>query len=167
MSVDTTPEARSDRGRRRAGGRAGNERRAGAAAIRQSPWTVPQYSDNPVEPLDREGVERIHDGAMRVLEEIGIDFLNEEAKPVLREAGADVDPNSNRVRMDRAFVMEKVRLAPSSFEIVPRNPERRIVIGGKHSVNVNVSSPPNVAYLERGRRVSDCVSFLYIQYRLE
>jgi trimethylamine---corrinoid protein Co-methyltransferase len=159
VSVDTTPKARSDRGRRRAGGRAGNERRGGGAAIRQSPWTLPQYGDNPVEPISREDVERIHDGAMRVLEEIGIDFLNEEARRVLCEAGADVDPNSHRVRMDRAFVMEKVGLAPPLFDITPRNPERRITVGGRYAVNVNVSSPPNVADLDRGRRVGDRESF--------
>ena len=44
----------------------------------------------------------------RILEEIGIHFLNEEAKRVLSAAGCDVDAESSRVRMDRAFVMEQV-----------------------------------------------------------
>ena len=35
------------------------------------PWTIPQNRDRPVEPLNAEQVERIHNGAMRILEEIG------------------------------------------------------------------------------------------------
>ena len=61
--------------------------------------------------------------------------------------------------MDRDFVMEKVRLAPSTFTVTPRNPERQISIGGKHILFVNVSSPPNCSDLDRGRRPSDRESF--------
>ena len=34
-----------------------------------------QYVDPPTEPVDGEGLERIHDGAMRILEEIGYDEI--------------------------------------------------------------------------------------------
>ena len=57
--------------------------------------------------------------------------------------------------MDRALVLEKVNLAPTEFTITPRNPERRIPIGGGHMVFGNVSSPPNCSDLDRGRRVGD------------
>ena len=89
---------------------------------------------------------------MRILEEIGIDFLHEEAKTILKAAGCDVVPGLDTVRMDRNFVMEKVALAPSEFEIVPRNPARSIAIGGDNMVFANVASPPNVMDLDRGRR---------------
>jgi trimethylamine---corrinoid protein Co-methyltransferase len=32
-----------------------------------------------VEPLDAEGVQRVHKAAMRILKEIGIEFLNPDA----------------------------------------------------------------------------------------
>ncbi len=76
--LDATEEPPQRRARR-AGGHAGNLRRAGGGAIHQMPWTIPQNRDRPVEPLDAESVERIHNGAMRILEEIGILFLNEES----------------------------------------------------------------------------------------
>ena len=155
--LDTAAEARQ-RGRR-SGGRAGNRMRAGTAAIHQAPWTMPQNRDAPVEPLRLEEVERIHNGAMRILEEIGILFLNEDALGVLKAAGCDVDMSSQRVRMDRAFVMEQVKKAPSRFEIHPRNPARRVEIGGDAMVFVNVSSPPNAMDLDRGRRPGDRESF--------
>ena len=153
------PAGEQQRRGRRSGGRAGNIRRAGSAAIHQPPWTIPNSADRPVEPLDGAAVERIHDGAMRILEEIGIHFLNEEAKQILKQAGCDVDAGSDCVRMDRAFVMEQVRKAPPSFEIVPRNPAHTVTVGGNAMLFVNVSSPPNAMDLDRGRRVGDRESF--------
>ena len=156
-TLDAVPEARQ-RGRR-SGGRAGNIRRGGTAAIHQMPWIMPQNRDAPVEPLSAEDVERVHNGAMRILEEIGILFLNDEALSVLKDAGCDVDMTTKNVRMDRAFVMEQVKKAPHDFTITPRNPERKVHVGGDTMIFVNVSSPPNAMDLDRGRRVGDRESF--------
>ena len=70
---------------RKRGGRAANARRGGAA-IRQLPWTDVINIDRPTEPLPPEGVDAIHNGAMRVLEEIGIEFLHPDAVAILRDA---------------------------------------------------------------------------------
>jgi len=61
--------------------------------------------------------------------------------------------------MDRALVMEKVALAPAMFSIEPRNPDRKVVIGGNHVVFGSVASPPNCADLDRGRRPGDQQSY--------
>jgi len=143
---------------RRSGGHGANTRGAGGA-VRQLPWEIPRNSDAPTEPLTPEQVQAVHGGAMRVLEEIGIEFLNDEARGVLAAAGCQVQPGASNVRMDRGLVMEKVALVPSSFTITPRNPERRIVIGDGHMVFGNVSSPPNCADLDRGRRPGTRDSF--------
>ncbi len=145
--------------RRRGGGRSGNVRRDTGVAISQLPWQIPEILDNPTEPLSAEGLAAIDDGAMRILEEIGIDFLHEEAKAHLKAAGADVDPDSSRVRFDRAMVREMVAKAPSQFTITPRNPERTVPIGGRNQVYINVSSPPNCSDLDRGRRPGTHESF--------
>ncbi|GAB4540206.1 MAG: trimethylamine methyltransferase family protein [Ruegeria sp.] len=137
--------------RRRGGGRAGAAARRGAAVIDQMPWNPPINIDHPTEPLPPEGVEAIHDGAMRILEEIGIQFLNEEAIAIFREAGCTVD--GDIVRMGRDFVMEMVGKAPSAFTITPRNPDHTIEIGGKRLLFGNVSSPPNYWDMEIGKKV--------------
>lgn len=155
MSDDAAIDAPARAARKRGGGRAGNNRRSGGPAIRQSGWETIVNSDHPTTPLRPEGVEAVHDAAMRVLEEIGIDFLNEEAKTILKEAGCDVDPGSDRVRMGRDFVMEMVAKAPSEFTLTPRNPDRAITIGGRNMAFVNVSSPPNAMCLDKGRRVGN------------
>ena len=135
--------------RRRAGGRAGNTRRTSTEVIRQAPFIVPVNTDRPTEPLGEEGVQAIHDGAMRILEEIGIEFLNAEAIDLFREIGVRVD--GTNVRMDRDFVMEMVGKAPASFTLTPRNPAKTITVGGRHILFGNVSSPPNYMDLTTGK----------------
>ena len=143
--------------RRRAGGRAGNQARAGTAVIDQMPWKQPINPDRPTEPLDAEGVQRVHKAAMRILREIGIEFLNPDAVAILKQAGCTV--NDTNVRMDEDFVMEMLGHAPSVFPITPRNPDHRIMMGGRHMAFVNVSSPPNSWDLERGKRSGDFETF--------
>lgn len=151
------PIARQKERGRRSGGRAGNQSRAGHAVIDQMPWRVPVNPDRPTEPLDADGVQALHRGAMQILSEIGIEFLNPEALAILKQAGCRVD--GVNVRMDEDFVMEMLSHAPESFTITPRNPEREIVIGGRHMVFVNVSSPPNAWDMERGKRSGDFETF--------
>ena len=143
---DTDPKRRT-----RSGGRAGAKTRRGTSVIEQMPWNPPINIDRPTEPLTPEGVEAIHDGAMRILEEIGIEFLNHEALEILRKAGCTV--NGENVRMGRDFVMEWIGKAPSQFTITPRNPDRQITMGGKHLLFGNVSSPPNYWDMSIGTKV--------------
>jgi len=144
--------ARAAAARRRGGGRAGAAARRGGAALNQMPWSVPVNTDRPTEPIAPEGVAAIHDGAMRILEEIGVVFLNPEAIEIFKEAGCRVE--GDLVRMDREFVMEMVDKAPDCFEITPRNPDRKIPVGGNHILFGNVSSPPNYWDLELGKKVT-------------
>ncbi|MCG6903704.1 MAG: trimethylamine methyltransferase family protein [Rhodobacter sp.] len=135
--------------RKRSGGRAGNTRRSSPLVIQQMPWRLPENTDRPTEPLYPEGVQAIHDGAMRILEEIGIEFLNEESLEILKEAGCKVD--GTNVRMGRDFVMEMVARAPASFTLTPRNLDRELVVGGRTMLFGNVSSPPNFWSLDTGK----------------
>ena len=84
-------------------------------------------------------------------------FLNEEARGILAKAGCRL--RDETVFFDPEFVMEQVALAPSSFTLTPRNPDRAITIGEGHIVFGNVSSPPNAWDLERGKRPGDFETF--------
>ncbi|MED5420688.1 MAG: trimethylamine methyltransferase family protein, partial [Pseudomonadota bacterium] len=154
MATDDNKVRRRRKPRR--GGRAANTR-ATASAIQQLPWELPRISDAPTEPLDEEAVNAIHEGAMRVLEEIGIEFLHDDARQILEKEGCTV--TGDNVRMGRDFVMEQVRKAPPTFDMTPRNPARRVTIGGDHMLFGNVASPPNCSDMDRGRRVGDRSSF--------
>jgi trimethylamine--corrinoid protein Co-methyltransferase len=139
--------------RRRGGGRAGNAERRGSAVIEQMPWNPPINTDRPIEPLTEEGVQAVHDGAMRILEEIGIQFLNPEAIEILKASGGCIIDGEN-VRMGRDFVMEQVALAPSQWTITPRNPDRAITVGGNNLLFGNVSSPPSYWDMAIGKKVT-------------
>ncbi|MFD0858691.1 trimethylamine methyltransferase family protein [Roseovarius aquimarinus] len=139
--------------RQRSGGRAGNTGRRGTAVIEQMPWAPPINIDRPVEPLDEAGVAAIHDGAMRILEEIGIEILNAEALEVFR-ASTGCTISGTNLRMGRDFVMEEIAKAPETWTITPRNPARRITIGGRHLNFGNVSSPPSYWDMKLGRKVT-------------
>jgi trimethylamine---corrinoid protein Co-methyltransferase len=137
--------------KRRGGGRAGAAARRGGAVIEQMPWRLPVNTDRPTEPLGPEGVEAIHEGAMRILEEVGVAFLNEEALGILREAGCKID--GDIVRFDRHWIMEMIAKAPSTFTITPRNQDRELTVGGDVMLFGNVSSPPNYWDMEIGKKV--------------
>ncbi len=156
-ATESTVPAAAPR-RRRAGGRAATTARASAHAIEQTPWRLPVNNDRPTEPLDEEGVQALHRGAMRILSEIGIEFLNDEAIGHLKEAGCRVEGPT--VFFDPAFVEEMVARAPATFTITPRNPDRKLILGEKYMLFGNVSSPPNAWDLERGKRPGDMETYI-------
>ena len=145
--------------KRRGGGRSNRASRKMSASIEQLEFSPPYNTDNFVEPLSIEGIEAIDNAAMDVLEQIGIEFLNDEAISVLKDAGCNIKEGSKNVRMDRSWVKEMIKKSPTEFTIIPRNPDKKIKIGGRNIAFVNVSSPPNVMDLDRGRRVGDHESF--------
>ena len=138
--------------RRRGGGREGHARNA---APQQRPWAQPRMRYRPTEVVSADELESIHLGSLRVLSEIGMDFLDADAREVLRAAGAHVEPGTQRVRFDPAMVTELIRTAPSTFTLHARNPAHDIASGGDWIAFGTVGSPPNVADLDRGRRIGN------------
>jgi len=94
----------------------------------------------PYDLLNGEEVEAIHEQAMTILEEIGVDFLHDRAREIFGKAGMKVE--DNRVRFDRAFVMEQVAKTPATFDLQARNPARSVILGGDNVVTAPVYGPP-------------------------
>jgi trimethylamine---corrinoid protein Co-methyltransferase len=138
--------------RRRSGGREGHER---SRLPTQRPWAQPRLRYQPTEVVSADELESIHLASLRVLEELGMDFLEPESRELLRAAGASVQPDSQRVRFDRAMVEERIRTAPSSFTLHAPNPAHDLEIGGNWTAFGSVASAPNVYDADRGRRVGN------------
>jgi trimethylamine--corrinoid protein Co-methyltransferase len=138
--------------RRRTGGRAGHERHL---LPQQRPWAQPRMRYAPTEVISADELESIHIASLRVLSEIGMDFLDADAREVLKAAGAKTEPDTQRVRFDPDFVTETIKSAPSTFTLHARNPERDVQLGGDWVAFGTVGSPPNVADLDRGRRIGN------------
>ncbi|MEX2295982.1 MAG: trimethylamine methyltransferase family protein, partial [Dongiaceae bacterium] len=140
---------RTGRGRDR---RARGGGREGGASIRQLPFKRLRNPYKPIEILNEEQIDRIHDASMRLLESIGIEVLHPESLDNFAKAGADVDRSTGRVRMGRDMVMELVAKAPPEFTIRARNPAHDLTIGGNHLVFTSVGGPAYFNDIERGKR---------------
>ncbi|MGI9319637.1 MAG: trimethylamine methyltransferase family protein [bacterium] len=142
--------ARQGRRRRRSESEPGES----APAIHQLESTRLKNRLAPVEPLNEEQLEKIHDASMRILENQGIEVLGDQALDVFRKAGAEVEEDGV-VRMDRGLVMEAISKAPSEFTVASRNPDNAIRCGG-NAINFGlVSGPPNVHDCINGRRAGN------------
>ena len=138
--------------RRREGGRS---RRSGNAPLPQLPWQSVTNPYPPMELLSADQVESIHQTSLRILEELGIEVMSRRALEVFKAAGAEVDRSSMMVRVDRGLVADALASAPASFTLTPRNPDKKVVIGGNHINFSLVAGPPNVHDCERGRRAGN------------
>jgi trimethylamine--corrinoid protein Co-methyltransferase len=105
-----------------------------------------------MEVLSADQLEAIHLTSLRILEELGIEVMSPRALAVLGAAGAEIDTATRIVHLDRGLVDKALESAPSSFTLTPRNPGKRVIMGGNHVNFGLVAGPPNVHDCERGRR---------------
>ena len=138
-----------DPNRRRQGGRG---RRLDGSRVPQLPWTEVTNPYSPMELLSADQLEAIHLTSLRILEELGMEVMSPRAVAVLEAGGAEVDRAARTVRLDRGLVERALMSAPATFALTPRNPRKRVVLGGNHISFGLVAGPPNVHDCERGRR---------------
>ena len=108
----------------------------------------------PIEALDPEQLDFIHDISMRILEEEGVAVMGDQALLMFKNAGATVDTNGV-VRIDRGLLLETIAQAPDKFAVTPRNPDQAIQIGGNVLNFGLVSGTPNVQDNINGRRAGN------------
>jgi trimethylamine---corrinoid protein Co-methyltransferase len=124
------------------------------------PWRTIHNPFRPLEILSADHVEAIHRSSLRILEEVGVECLGDRVLDRWATGGAWVDRGSRRVRVDRARIEELVALAPSTFTVHARNPDRHVTLGGDHLVFCAVGGPAFVSDLDRGRRAGNEADFL-------
>jgi trimethylamine--corrinoid protein Co-methyltransferase len=128
--------------------------------IAQLPWRTVHNPYRPIEILSADEVEVLHRASLRILAEIGVEVLGDRALDLLERGGASVDRARRNVRLDPGQVEELVALAPSSFALHARNPERSVRLGDGHVVFSSVGGPAFVTDIERGRRPGNHADFL-------
>ena len=134
----------------RKGGRAARRAaRVNAPIIHQPALmrNVPVY-----EVVNAEGVEQIHDLAMRIVESIGVDFRDAESLDIWKKTDAEIQ--GERVRVSRDTLMGLVDQAPSEYVHHARNPERTVTVGGRSMVVSPSYGPPYIYDLEGKRRTA-------------
>lgn len=133
--------------------RTGRKRaKPGTEGVAQPRWRSLRNPYPPIEVLDADQLEAIHDASLDLLETVGIDFLDADARRTLEAAGAKVEADGPRVRFDRDMVLEAVARAPAEFTLHARNPDHTVTLGGTRVNFCSAASAPNCTDLDGGRR---------------
>ena len=131
---------------------------ATTGTIRQLERKVLRNQFAPIEALDEEQLEFIHNVSLRILEEEGIEVMGHQALTLFRKAGASVDCQGV-VRIDRNLLLETAALASETFTITPRNSAQAIQLGGNVLNFSLVSGAPNVHDNINGRRAGNFADY--------
>lgn len=148
---------------RRRGREAQSTARTAAARSPQAPWGSPRHATPPLAMASDAALERIHEASLTILWEFGLDFLSPRARAIAVAEGATPGPEAERLRFDRALVMEMVAKAPRSFTLCAGDPAKDLPIGQGFTHWGCVSSAPQVNDLTGGRRPGtqeDCRRFV-------
>ncbi len=129
------------------------------SAIPQLPARRVRNPYPPMELLSADQVEAIHAASLHILENFGIEVMSPRALALFEAAGATVDHATQNVRLDRGLVAEKIRTAPSSYTLKPRNAANTVHLGGDTLNFTLVAGPPNVHDMERGRRAGNLADY--------
>lgn len=84
----------------------------------------------PARLLAEPDLERVRGAAFAALERVGIGTNDDELRRLLAEHGQRVDAATGRIRLDPAFVSERVALAPTTVRLAARDPARDLVLDG-------------------------------------
>jgi len=137
-------------GRRARGGR--DKAARTSAGIPQLPWRSVINPYTPIEILNPEQMDRLHDTSIRILSELGIRVMGEKVMALFEQAGAIVDRDTQTIRIDESIVNAALNTTPSSFTLTSRNPAKTLTIGGNALTFGLVAGPPNVHDRINGRR---------------
>lgn len=139
---------------RRSGGRRGKSARSGGG-IQQLPWQNVVNTAPKMELLDAEQLEKLHQTSMRILSEAGIRVMGDNVMDLFEGAGAIVDRDTRTIRIDESIVAKALETVPETFTLTPRNPAKRITLGGNNVSFGLVAGPPNVHDCVNGRRAGN------------
>ena len=130
--------------------RRGRREKAGAS-IAQLPWESVRNPYAPMEILSGDQMQDLHDTSIRILKELGVKVMGANARALFAAAGARVGEDG-LVRIDETIVEAALATVPRDFTLTPRNPAKRVHLGGDHLVFGLVAGPPNVHDRVNGRR---------------
>lgn len=105
----------------------------------------------PLDRLDADSLEAIHEASMYIVENVGIEIDHERARSIFADNGGHVD--GRVVTLPRSIVETAIEAAPAEFTLHGRNPDHSAVVGGDGPpVRVPGYGASTVWTVEDGRR---------------
>jgi trimethylamine--corrinoid protein Co-methyltransferase len=80
--------------------------------------------------LSQDERSQVHERTLSVLAKTGVRVETAQGRQILKDAGAEVDENTDIVRLPRALVEESLRLAPKEFTLGARRPGWDLTMNG-------------------------------------
>jgi trimethylamine---corrinoid protein Co-methyltransferase len=116
---------------------------------------LPRY-----EILSEDAMETLDGGWRRIVSELGVEFALPEAVEYFAKAGQKVE--GEKVFLDPDFLLEQVAKAPREFDLLARNPDKTIHVGGNHMAFASVYGPPFVREgdVRRDAKMADFENFV-------
>ncbi len=127
--------------------------------IDQLPFGQIERQIKPIDLISEDHLEAIHQASLTIMQEIGLEYMSARARDIFRQAGADVDEDSQMVRIPPELVAQALASAPNSFSLTPRNPAKKLKMGGGFWVAGSVAGPPQVHDAINGRRPGNFEDF--------
>ena len=148
----------------RSGRRAPSRRRGGGEAPAAAPDRSLAYRRlvNPFEPMkvfSDDQVAAIHEAALTLLETQGNKVLSAKGRAAYRAGGAEVNEDTQVVKLDRALVAKALATCPSEFTFHSVNPQLHVPQGGRSVCFAPTSGPPNIMDAAGGRRAGTFEDF--------
>ena len=102
--------------------------------------------------LSQDEVERIHAASMEILAEVGIKVNYKKARDIFREAGADVDEETQAVKLPERLVRWATEQAPKQFSLYGIDATFRLDIGPEQVAPVfaGLGTPTRIIDLKDG-----------------
>lgn len=105
-----------------------------------------------VDVLSPDQVARVHADALAILERTGVATTSDRLLKLMAEHEQDVDFETRRIRFAPDFVEAKRALAPRTFALAGRSPDRDLIIDGAHGYLSPDGCAPTILDLETGKR---------------
>ena len=118
----------------------------------KTPDIISISSHHKSEVLSAAELEKLKNGTMQLLEEVGIHFPTEKALKIFDDHGANVDWDTQMVRIPSDLVKKAISTAPRSFVMGGREERLDLTLDGRASYSVTDGCGVHVFDLETGQK---------------
>lgn len=94
-----------------------------------NPRIYPLRQDFTLACLDEEKLERVQGASLTIMEKVGVRFTSEEALTKFANHGADVDQETETVKISADLVKKAISTVPRSFTLGARDPDYDLRLG--------------------------------------
>ena len=89
-----------------------------------------------------ESIQRVHRATIKILEGSGVSFPGGAALKLFQEHGFKVD--GDKIFISEEQLMKHLATVPKTVNLVARNPEKNLILGGDYPIFIGTTGPPKL-----------------------